>query len=197
MQRSSTGSNIVATIFYAVLATVLLFVINVHTVWQFTSSHLLGNTAPSNIDYSSITAPVFNYLDKLGTPVLMVFWVILGTASYSLAIFVQTAISSVYKETKEAAYVRPPTYQKRYWQDIWENNLLLVGLIASWTVSIFIFFQLLLPRFSKLLNQSLDAGTLERRAGYLASAIILTAICLFLIVKLSQLLKQGWHRFSA
>lgn len=127
----------------------------------------------------------------------MVFWAIVGSVSYILAIWVQMAFFAVKEEIKEADYVMPARYKKRYWSNIIITNSIVVGLSITWIVSIFVFFQLLLPKFSKLLNYSLDNGSAGKRIEDLVGSLLLTAACLYGLVMLSHLLRKSWHRFSA
>src|SRR5579871_5054463 len=197
MKRRVLRIDVVMIVLYLLLAVALLFAVNVHAIWQFLTSHYSDNSSPVPVDYSSISPPLFNYLNKLSALPLMIFWAFVGTISYMLAIWLQRAFSTAFEEAKEAKYVRPATKQAAYWHNTIYNNLKIAGLAVTWVVSLYIFVQLLLPHFSKLLDHSLNAGSVSQRVGYFAGALVLTATCLFLIVELSQLLKRGWHRFSA
>ena len=195
MQRRAFRIDIVGVIFYLILAVAVLFAVNIHTIWQF----LVSQTSVSptaTVDYSAISPPLFNFLNKLSALPLMLFWAVVGTICYVFAIWLQTAFSSVFKEAKEANYVRPPAAQASYWHNTLINNMKIVGLVVGWIFLLYFFVQVLLPSFSRMLSHSLNAGAFSQRAGYSAGAIILTAVCLFLIVEISHFLKRSWRRFS-
>lgn len=195
MQKHALKTVTVDTIFYIALSSAVLFVVNLHTISRFLTMRASGTSATA-IDYPSISLPLFKFLDKFSSLTTLLFWAGLGSVSYILAIWTDKVFSSALRETKQADYVRPDTNKAKYWFNTTLNNLALLTFLAVWMASLYLFVQILLPRFSKLLNHSLNSGSLGQRAGYLAGAIALTAISIFLIEKLIQLLKWSWHRFS-
>ncbi len=194
MQKSSFSQKTVTTLFYIVLAAALLFALNLHNVWQFSSSHILGQQLAANTNYSNVGKPIFNFLDKYGAPVLMLFWMLIGGASYILAIWIQEAFSSARKEAKLAGYVRPA--QSTSNGGAKSFTLLTAGWALGWIGFIYLFFQVLLPWASRLLGHALNASALRQGIGYLAGAIAVAAVSIYLLVTLSRLLKSNWHRFN-
>ncbi|HET7827308.1 MAG TPA: hypothetical protein VFK97_00375, partial [Candidatus Saccharimonadales bacterium] len=181
---------------YIVLATAVLFAVNFHNIWQFLVAQTSAGYS-ATVDYSAISPPLFTYLNKFNALALMGFYSAIGTVVYFLAISLQRVFSSTLQEAKEAGYVKPAAAQAAYWRNTIIGNLTVAGLLVGWVIYIFVFMQVLLPRFSKLLTHSLNSGAFLQRAGYLASAIILTAVSLYLVVKLSHLLRHGWRQLTA
>lgn len=197
MQKNPFGQNLLTAVYFVVLASVLLIAIDTRNIWQFFLAHTVGSHNSAGINYKAVSTPVFKFLDRFDALSLSAFWGAVGLVSYRAAIWFQMAFFGVRKEFKEARYVRPARFEANYWPRIIQYDLIIGGLLLGWIFSIFAFFELLLPRTVKLLNQGLDNGAFWHQVELMVGAVSLTAGGIFVLFQLSHILRSTWHGFTS
>ncbi len=187
-------SPLVGTLYFLVSTLELVF-INIHSVWQFAFNHILGTPQEAGVaDYSIVTNPVFSFLGKLNTPLLLIFWGAIGALVYGLIYTVQKVVSVAEEEVKESQYLEGGVLPgKNYWHSEMRANLIFILILISWFSYLMVYFQLLMPWLSKVLITGLYNSVLWKSALEILGVLVGNTLALFGLLLVGRLLLESWH----
>jgi hypothetical protein len=154
---------------------------------------LTGRAFNSN-DITPLTAQLSDFQDRLGTPIVMVFWLFIGAAVYSAIWLVESVFFVAKTEFDETRYFAPgSTLRKRYLKTALASNLFLVLMIILWVVYIAFYLRWLLPVYSSLFHNGLLAMPVSEQLTDIAAAVVGNAFAIYLLLLMRRMLTALWR----
>lgn len=182
-------------VLYFLIGALVLVVINSHSFWQFTTNHIIGSPDEVGVaGYSDVLRPVFNFTDKLNTPLLMLFWGIVGLVVYFFVSLVEQILSIAKTETQRSKYLQGGILPIRgYWKSTFQANLLFIALLTCWLIFFMFYIEAALPWFSKLLFSGIYYQLSPIKLLLeITGSLLGNMLCIFLFLALSKLLHNSW-----
>jgi hypothetical protein len=155
---------------------------------------VLTGRAFNSTDISPLTAQLSDFQDRLGTPIVMVFWLFIGAAVYSAIWLVESVFFVAKTEFDETRYLAPgSTLRKRYLKTALASNLFLVLMIILWVVYIAFYLRWLLPVYSNLFHSGLLAMSVSEQLTDIAAAVAGNAFAIYLLLLMRRILTALWR----
>ena len=146
---------------YLLISLLLLAVMNLSAFGVVLTGKAFGSE-----DITPLTAQFSDFQDRMGTPIVMVFWLFIGAAVYSAIWLVESVFFVAKTEFDETHYLAPGSaLRKRYLKTALASNLFLALMVILWVVYIAFYLRWLLPVYSNLFHSGLLAMPLRGRGG--------------------------------
>lgn len=180
---------------YFLISGLVVVIVNFQTLWHIAANYILGPASEVGAaDYSLIFNPFFKFTDKLDTPLLMLFWAMIGGAVYVIIFFFEQFFSIANAEVQESEYlVGGISSQKNYWQRTVKMDLFLILLIIGWIGYIMVYVQLLLPWVSRMLIHGIDSWSFQKSPLAIVGSLLLNTLAVYLFLLVRQLLVRVWR----
>jgi len=181
-------SNLVLLL-YALISLVMLALLNINSLWQL----LLGEPITAE-DVVPLTSGLSTFQDKLSTPIVMVFWLFIGAATYTAIWLAENVFFIAKTEVEESQYIsRSPAVHQRYWRSAIIMNLFLLLLALLWISFIALYLRLLLPAYSNLFHDSLFSAPVFERLVNFIGALSGNALSIYLIMIMNRVISYVWR----
>ena len=176
-------------ILYALISLTMLSLINIVAVWRF----LLGEPIAVS-DIVLLTDRFSAFQDRLGTPVVMAFWLFIGAITYTIIWLLENVVFIAKTEVEESQYVYGSSgLQKRFLESTITSNLFLIFVALVWVSFIAVYLRLLLPLSSQLFHNGLSGGPLYQRFLEVTAAIIGNMLAIYVFLLLRRILTYLWR----
>ena len=174
---------------YLLISLVMLTLLNINILWQ----NLLGaSLSPAEI--SPVTDDFLAFQDKLGTPIVMVFWLFIGAVTYTIIWLAENVLFIAKAEVEESHYLyRSPIMQRRHWESALASNLFLIFTVLLWVSFIALYLRVLLPAFSQLFNSALYGAPVYERFLNIIVAIAGNTLAIYFFLLLRRVITYSWH----
>ena len=174
---------------YLLISLVVLILLNINVLWQ----NLLG-TPLTSADIKPLTDSFSEFQDKLGTPIVMLFWLFIGAITYTIIWLAENVIFIAKTEVEESHYLaRSPAVKQSYWQNTLTSNLFLFFVVLLWVSFIALYLRVLLPAFSQLFNSALYSAPVYERLINIIVAIISNTLAIYFILILRRFITYSWR----
>ena len=187
--RSFFVPPLLVWLLYLLISLVILTLLNINVLWQ----NLLGASI-TTADITPVTDDFSAFQDKLGTPIVMVFWLFIGALTYTIIWLAENVIFIAKTEVEESHYLyRSPIIQHRYLQTTITSNLFLFFVVLLWVSFIALYLRVLLPAFSQLFNTALFSAPIYERFIDIIAAIIGNTLAIYFILLLRRIITYSWN----
>ncbi|MBI2007707.1 hypothetical protein HYU82_01510 [Candidatus Saccharibacteria bacterium] len=181
-------SNLV-WLLYLLISLILLVFLNIPVFGQL----LVGESINAE-DIAPLTDRFLDFQDRLGTPIVMVFWLFIGVITYTFIWLSENVFFIAKGEVEASQYVRTnPSLQRRYWETTIASNVFLVFIVLLWISFIALYLRLLLPAFSTLFHSALFSAPIYERFLDIVVAIIGNALAIYLILLMRRVITLSWR----
>lgn len=179
-------------LFYFVISSVLFIVMNAEALWQYFNRQVLGAEAAASSDYSTLTAPLFDFLNTHGTWILLLVWGIIGCVVFALIVGFQSIFKTAKQEVSESKYrVGGVSASQKYWHNVARSNLTFAVLAIGWIVYLYFYLNGLLTWVSHEFFAGLNSHWTESYKVLIALAV--DTLALYIFVKFTQIVLGAWH----
>lgn len=195
---STSGSpfqlSFLTVLLYLLISLIILAVLNFRVILFSLLNYTIG---PENhTELTPITDNLFNFMGKLNTPVLMIFWAIFGALVYSLIWFSQNVLFTIGKEVEESHYLKGGVAPEGgYWHRVLLSNLSFIALLVFWVLYMIIFFGFILPWASKMFYNAFYETTVLHRAIDVGGAVLVTAASIYILWAIQHILTASWRAY--
>jgi hypothetical protein len=155
---------------------------------------VLTGKAFGSEDITPLTAQFSDFQDRMGTPIVMVFWLFIGAAVYSAIWLIESLFFVAKSEFDETHYLAPGSaLRKRYLKTALASNLFLALMVILWVVYIAFYLRWLLPVYSDLFHSGLLAMALSRQLVDISAAVVGNALAIYLLLLMRRLITALWR----
>lgn len=179
-------------IFWLLVSTVILVVINFGSFWGALVGTLAGSVTPT--DVQPITDRVVEFQAKLGTPLTMLFWGVLGAISFGIIWLFQTVHLIVRKQKAESQYLTGGIFQQPdYWRRTMSRDIFFGLVLAAWIIFVVVYFKYILPQSSEAFVIGLYQSTASETMVHITGAVALHTFGVYIAVMLKQAMSDLWR----
>lgn len=179
-------------VLYFVISSLLFGVINAEALWQYFNRQVIGTEAAVSSDYSTLTAPIFDFINAHDTWVLLVVWGAIGCVVFGLIAGFQSIFNSARQEVAESRYrIGGVDINKKYWNNVARLNLTFAALALGWFIYLFFYLNGLLSWVSHEFFSGLTAHWSEDYKILIALAV--NTLAFYIFVKFTQIALGAWH----
>ena len=174
---------------YFLISLILLTLLNLPAFGQlFTLGPITaGDLGPLTEEFSA-------FQDKLSTPLVMLFWLIIGAAVYTTIWLSENVFFIAKSEVDASRFVTTNSSIKRaYLQSALASNLFLILMVLVWASFIALYLRLLLPVFSDLFHDSLFSAPVYERLAALFAAVLGNTLCVYFILLMRRVITYSWR----
>lgn len=176
-------------VIYALISVLLFLMLNTPTLWRL----VLGDDITIQAA-APLTDKLVQAADNLATPIVFLFWLLLGVIAYLIIWLLENFVFIAKTEVTEAAYRRGGlTPHKQYWSSALLSNLFLLTAVLVWVGGIAVYIQSLLPQFTEWFQEGLVNGSLTYRLTTILAAVALNSGAIYLILLLKRTLVLAWR----
>lgn len=180
---------------YFLVSSLLLVILNIQPLLQYFSRTVLGNEVIRTGDYSLLTEPIVEFINKFDTPVLMIFWAAFGCVVFGLTVFLRLTFSTVRQEVEESHYLTGGLKPNRkYWRSVIRLNLFFVLFGVIWLVYLGIYFNGILPWVSHLFFEGLEGSW--QQSYRILIALAANTLAFYVFMKITQLVIYIWRQIK-
>lgn len=181
-------SNLVLLL-YLLLSLVILTFLNIAVFGQL----LVGESINAE-NIAPLTDRFSDFQDRLGTPIVMVFWLFIGVVTYTLIWLSENVVFIAKSEVKASQYIyRSPAIQKKYWESTIASNAFLVFAVLLWISFVALYLRLLLPAYADLFHSALFSAPLYERFLDIGAALLGNTLSIYFILLLRRVIAQSWR----
>lgn len=174
---------------YGLISVLLLIIMNVTAIVE-----VFAVEPVTTKDIVPLTDKFSEFQDKLSTPVVMAFWLVVGAVTYTIIWLTENVFFIAKTQVAESQYVaRNPTARQKYWESAITSNLFLVFMILLWLSFIALYLRQLLPVFSSLFHSGLYSAPVDKRFLNIVGAILGNVVAIYLILLGRRLITAAWH----
>lgn len=174
---------------YALISLIVLAFLNLNVLWQ----NLLGQQITA-AEVATLSDRFLEFQDRLGTPIVMVFWLFIGALTYLIIWLAENVLFIAKTEVQESQYVyQNPILQHYYWQAAIKSNLFLFFMVLAWVSFIALYLRVLLPAFSHLFQSGLYSAPIYQRFLNIIVALIGNILVIYLLMLMRRLITYSWN----
>lgn|GEM_PF-4912552 len=174
---------------YAIISLVVLILLNAAAIVQV---FLVQPVTAQEL--VPLTDKLSQFQDKLNTPIVMIFWLFIGAATYTIIWLAENVLFIARTQVAESQYVaRSPTARQQYWQSAVASNVFLVFIVLLWVSFIAFYLRVLLPTFATLFHKGLYSAPVYQRFVDILAAILGNIVAIYIILLLRRLITQSWR----
>ena len=145
-------------------------------------------------DITPLTERLSEFQDRLGTPIVMVFWLFIGAATYSAIWLVESVFFIAKSEFEESHYLAPGSaLRSRYLKTALASNLFLGLMALLWVSYIAFYLRWLLPVYSNLFHSGLLSAGLSNQLINITAAIAGNALAIYVLLLLRRVITALWR----
>jgi hypothetical protein len=173
---------------YALISLIILAFLNLNVFWQSVLGHPLTVS-----EVTTLSDRFLEFQDRLGTPIVMLFWLFIGAVTYTIIWLVENVLFIAKTEVEESKYIyRSPILQHQYWEITIKSNLFLFFIVLLWVSFIALYLRLLLPTFSHFFQSGFyDESIYQRFLGVIV-AMIGNTLVIYLLMLLRRIITYSW-----
>lgn len=181
-------SNLVLLL-YLLLNLIVLTFLNISVFSQL----LVGESINAE-DITPLTDRFSDFQDRLGTPIVMLLWLFIGIATYTLIWLSENVFFIAKSEVEASRYVyRNQAAQKKYWESTIASNVFLVFTVLLWISFIALYLRLLLPAYADLFHSALFSTPLYERFLNIGAALLGNMLSIYFILLLRRVITHSWR----
>lgn len=174
---------------YALISLIVLAFLNLNVFWQ----NLLGRPFTFS-EVSTLSDRFLEFQDRLGTPIVMLFWLFIGAATYTIIWLIENVLFIAKIEVEESKYVyRSPIMRHQYWEATIKSNLFLFFIVLLWVTLIALYLRVLLPAFSHLFQSGLYSAPIYQRLLNIVVAMIGNILAIYLLMLMRRIITHSWN----
>lgn len=145
-------------------------------------------------DITPLTDKFSDFQDRMGTPIVMVFWLFIGAAVYSAIWLVESLFFVAKTEYDESHYLAPGSaLRKRYLKTALASNLFLALMVLLWVVYIAFYVRWLLPVYSNLFHSGLLGASVSEQLVNILAAVAGNALAIYLLMLMRRIIAALWR----
>jgi hypothetical protein len=145
-------------------------------------------------DITPLTERLSDFQDRLGTPIVMVFWLFIGAAVYTAIWLVESIFFVAKTEFDETHYLAPGSaLRKRYLKTALASNLFLALMVILWVIYIAFYLRWLLPVYSNMFHDGLLADMVSKQLIGIVAAVAGNALAIYLLLLMRRLITALWR----
>ena len=180
--------SLLELLLYLLISLIILTLLNINVLGQF-----FFGTSITDAETSPLTDNFSDFQDKLGTPIVMLFWLFIGAITYTVIWLAENVIFIAKTEVEESHYLRRNPIKNPYWENTITSNLFLFLVVLVWVSFIALYLRVLLPAFSQLFNSALYSAPVYERFLNIIVAIVGNTLAIYLILLIRRVITYSWQ----
>jgi hypothetical protein len=180
---------LIVWLLYGFISLCMLGFLNIPAFWSIWFDQTINIS-----ELTTLTDKFSGFQDRLGTPIVMVFWLFIGALTYFVIWFVENVFLIAKTEVEQSQYVyQNPALKKKYWESTLASNVFLAFAIMVFVSFIALYLRLLLPTYAHLFNSGLFSDPIYRRFIDIGAAIIGNVLSIYFLLLLRRIITYSWR----